>query len=75
MKKAPAPTEIEEQAERDDLPEGWACSTVGEIFLDVRNGTTATQNKDGRGVPVSRIETIQQSRFDLTRVGYLVGCP
>ena len=28
-----------------DLPEGWAISSVGDCFHDVRNGTTATQKK------------------------------
>ena len=54
-----------------DLPEGWAISSVGDCFHDVRNGTTATQKKVGVGIPVSRIETIQNRRFDMTRVQHL----
>jgi type I restriction enzyme, S subunit len=54
-----------------DLPEGWAISSVGDCFHDVRNGTTASQNKVGVGIPVSRIETIQNRRFDMTRVQHL----
>lgn len=53
------------------MPDGWAISSVGECFLDVRNGTTATQNKNGIGIPVSRIETIQNRRFDMSRVQHL----
>src|ERR1041384_1083014 len=53
------------------LPNSWAVVTISECFLGIRNGTTATQNKNGRGVPVSRIETIQKSKFDLNRVQYI----
>lgn len=56
-----------------DLPEGWAMTSVGECFFDIRNGTTAPQNNRDLGVPVTRIETIQQSRFDLSRVQHLDG--
>ena len=54
-----------------DVPEGWSLSTVGECFFDIRNGTTASQNKQKRGVPVSRIETIQDARFDLGRLRHI----
>lgn len=53
------------------LAEGWGWSTVGDIFFEIKNGTTSTQNKEGRGVPVSRIETIQNAQFDLQRLGYV----
>jgi type I restriction enzyme S subunit len=56
---------------RRDVPEGWSLSTVGECFFDIRNGTTASQNKQKRGVPVSRIETIQDGRFDLDRLRHI----
>ena len=56
---------------KDSLPNGWAQSTIGRCFNDIRNGTTAKQNKEGRGVPISRIETIQEARFDLNRVQYI----
>lgn len=53
------------------LAEGWEWSTLGDVFYEIKNGTTATQNKEGRGVPVTRIETIQDARFDLQRIGYV----
>ena len=31
------------------LPEGWVVASLGEWFTDIRNGTTATQNKEGPG--------------------------
>jgi len=54
-----------------DVPEGWTEASIGECFLEMRNGTTAKQNKDGKGVPVSRIETIQNSKLDLRRVQHV----
>jgi type I restriction enzyme, S subunit len=55
----------------DELPKEWINSTVGECFLDIRNGTTATQNKNGKGLPVTRIETIQNNEFDLSRIHHI----
>jgi type I restriction enzyme S subunit len=54
-----------------EVSEGWQVSTVGECFLEIKNGTPATQNKLGKGVPVSRIETIQNNKFDLNRVHHI----
>ncbi|MFO1007727.1 MAG: restriction endonuclease subunit S [Planctomycetaceae bacterium] len=67
----PPPAATVPAVEDGDLPEGWAVSTIGMCFLDVRNGATATQNKDRTGIPVSRIETIQNCRFDMSRVQHL----
>jgi type I restriction enzyme, S subunit len=53
------------------LAEGWEWSTIGDVFLEIKNGTTVTQNKEGRGIPVTRIETIQNARLDLQRIGYV----
>jgi len=55
----------------DELPEGWAWTTIGKCFSEIRNGTTEQQNSAGAGVPVSRIESIQRAAFDLKRVGHI----
>ena len=57
------------------LPEGWANSSVDECFFEIRNGTTISQNKEKCGLPVSRIESIQQGRFDLNRVRHIKNPP
>jgi Restriction endonuclease S subunits len=57
------------------LPVEWVTSTIGECFLEIKNGTTSSQNKNGRGNPVSRIETIQKNKFDLNRVQHLESPP
>lgn len=45
---------------------------LAEIVEFMRNGTTATQNLEGRGYPITRIETISNSRVDLNRVRHVV---
>ncbi|WP_448189348.1 restriction endonuclease subunit S [Azospirillum sp. sgz301742] len=41
------------------------------LLLAMRNGTTAQQNTDGRGFPVSRIETIRTGAIDPERVRHV----
>ena len=60
---------------KEELPPSWTESTVGECFLEVRNGTTATQNAEGKGLPVSRIESIQDSCFDFERIRHVEKLP
>lgn len=43
---------------------------VGDLFEAVSNGLVVQQSKSGRGVPVTRIETISSGDIDLQRVGY-----
>jgi type I restriction enzyme, S subunit len=54
-----------------DLPKSWETSTIGDCFLDIKNGTTTAQNKGGKGIPISRIETIQNNKFDLNRIQHI----
>jgi type I restriction enzyme, S subunit len=54
-----------------DLPKEWILSTIGECFFEIRNGTTIQQNKEKKGLPVSRIETIQNGGFALDRVRHI----
>lgn len=52
-------------------PEEWSIAQYGEIYLSASNGIGGTQNKDGVGIPVSRIETIAEQKIDYSRLGYL----
>jgi hypothetical protein len=52
----------------DVLPESWAFGRVGLCFAEIKNGTTAAQNTQGKGYPVTRIESIQNFRFDVNRL-------
>ncbi len=42
----------------------------GELFQFIRNGMNVKQDKSGRGLPITRIETISEALVDETRVGY-----
>ena len=53
------------------LPKGWEFKTFGDVLSLVTNGVNGKQNKEGVGVPVSRIETIADQKIDLDRIGYL----
>lgn len=53
------------------LPNGWSLSSYSDIFLSASNGVGGKQNKDGNGIPVSRIETIAEEIIDYDRVGFL----
>ena len=56
---------------KDEIPESWCVTRLGCCFAEFKNGTTATQNSEGRGHPVTRIETVQNFRFDLNRVRHI----
>jgi type I restriction enzyme S subunit len=49
----------------------WRLVKLGEICIKISNGTTAEQNSERRGLPVTRIETISSGVIDMTRVGWI----
>ncbi len=53
------------------LPTDWQHAPLSTLVVALKNGTTAEQNSDGRGVPVTRIETIATGRIDPARVRYV----
>jgi type I restriction enzyme S subunit len=71
MKKSEDIISDNELQNQFEIPEEWKWSTVGECFSEIINGTTVQQNKEGNGVPVSRIETIQNAKFDLNRIQHI----
>jgi len=52
-------------------PHGFPIETVGNLLTLLRNGTTAEQNQDGNGYPVTRIETISAGIINPERVRYV----
>jgi len=52
-------------------PQGWPTDDFGNLLLLLRNGTTTDQNQEGRGQPVTRIETISEGIIDPDRVRYV----
>ena len=53
------------------LPNGWCTTSITEVILKMANGTTAKQNKEGIGTPVTRIETIAQGLINFDKVGFI----
>lgn len=54
-----------------NLPEGWDVARYDHVYLSASNGTGGSQNKEGEGIPVSRIETIANENVDYQRIGFL----
>jgi type I restriction enzyme S subunit len=50
---------------------GMPIENVGDLLVLLRNGTTAEQNQERRGYPVTRIETISDGIINPTRVRYV----
>ena len=49
----------------------WRWEPLGNLVTLIRNGTTATQNQNGVGWPVARIETIANGTIDYSKVRHL----
>ncbi len=61
--------------EGGEAPATWGHRPLGDLLELIRNGTTARQNRNGEGLPVSRIETISRGQIDLATVGYTTELP
>ena len=55
------------------FPEHWELAKLNDVLDLLSNGLTLPQNKDGQGIPLTRIETIADEKIDISRVGYLQG--
>lgn len=55
----------------NDLPQGWKSATFADVVVSFSNGIAGDQNKEGIGIPVSRIETIADQSINFKKVGYL----
>jgi len=62
---------MSEERNSTDSPEGWNWTKLGDVVERMANGTTESQNKNGEGVPVSRIETISDGSVDLDKVRHI----
>ena len=65
----------EEQNNLPEIPKSWVWTKIGEVINKISNGITKKQNKEGIGIPVTRIETISNAKIDMSRVGYLENLP
>ncbi|MGA2309751.1 MAG: restriction endonuclease subunit S [Candidatus Bathyarchaeia archaeon] len=53
------------------FPSDWQDAKLEDVLSQLRNGIVASQNKEGRGIPITRIETISDEKIDLNKLGYL----
>ena len=49
---------------------GWVNATLEDVLEVLRNGVNCKQDKSGFGSKISRIESIWNASFDISRVGY-----
>ena len=52
------------------MKEGWTYKKLGEVFVSVNNGANIKQVKGASGIPITRIETLSNDRFNRNRMGY-----
>lgn len=50
--------------------EGWEEKKLGEIFVSINNGANIKQIKGAGGIPITRIETLSNDKFNRDRMGY-----
>jgi type I restriction enzyme S subunit len=60
-----------ERDEFGELPKDWCYAPLGELKEYVESGCSESQNKEGKGLPVSRIETIADGVVNYDKVGYV----
>jgi len=53
------------------IPKEWKVVRLRDVLNLLRNGLVAKQNKDGKGIAITRIETISEERIDVEKVGYI----
>tara|TARA_R110000772_G_scaffold129051_1_gene236923 strand:- start:6198 stop:7424 length:1227 start_codon:yes stop_codon:yes gene_type:complete len=53
------------------LPDGWRWLPFGNLIALLQNGINGTQNDEKSGVPVSRIETLQNNNLDINRIKHI----
>jgi type I restriction enzyme S subunit len=55
------------------IPDHWRFERLGDYLALIRNGLTKPQNKEGLGLPVTRIETISEDKINPAKVGCVEG--
>ena len=44
--------------------------TIGDVLISITNGVNCNQNKDGKGVKITRIETIAYENINYQKTGF-----
>jgi len=50
--------------------EGWEEKKLGNCFISINNGANIKQVKGANGIPITRIETLSNDKFNRDRMGY-----
>ena len=62
---------VPEEEQPYQVPMNWEWTNLGCILEEVKNGTNVKQNKEMKGIPVTRIESLQNNSIDFYRIGYI----
>ena len=52
------------------MKKGWKYKKLGEVFSSINNGANIKQIKGANGIPITRIETLSNDKFNRDRMGY-----
>ncbi len=52
------------------MKQGWTYMRLGEVFSSINNGANIKQIKGATGIPITRIETLSNDKFNRDRMGY-----
>jgi len=52
------------------MKEGWEYKNLGDCFISINNGANIRQVKGAKGIPVTRIETLSNDKFNREKMGY-----
>lgn len=58
------------ESDARNLPSKTKTVSMKDAFSTIANGMNVRQDREGTGLPISRIETISNGRVDLTKCGY-----
>ena len=54
------------------IPNNWCWTRLEYLLKEICNGTTIKQNKEGKTIRVTRIESLQNNTIDFNRIGNIV---
>ena len=52
------------------MKKGWEYKKLGDCFISINNGANIKQVKGAKGIPITRIETLSNDKFNRERMGY-----
>jgi len=70
QKKYPEPAQPDTE-NLPELPEDWVWSTIDQLTIEQRYGSSAKTNEDQNGIPVLRMGNIQNGDIDFNNLKYL----